>query len=313
MSDSQIEITTVENSELHALIIEGQTHIYWLDLYKKLGLSSKHAGDVISRLTEGIHYRRFDREEIKAILDSVTVTVVLPPVRAYYFLTSEGWNRAIIEITESRLNNTEVAERISKLKDKMASVFTRYQSGETLSLAADQTPALVGEVAPAGDELAEAEKRIKLYNTARKVAISLGADRRAINTVMIEKVKEECPDVYPFMAMIPQEDMKDSPSDAILSRQEVSKILKVELKALEERVVQVGWALRAAYGWALTPKGTKYLKPDPKIGEKKVWYDIKFSLDAIHLLKREFEQQLLTGGYVAGCCSRGVMAITGGE
>jgi hypothetical protein len=203
------------------------------------------------------------------------------------------------------LNDQNVAAAINAKKDQMASIYTRYQSGETLSLAGDQTPALVGEVA-------DPEKKIRLYNTVRKIAISLGADRRAINKVMVEKIKEEVPDAYPFMAMIPR-DPDDVPDDAVLTRQEVSTILKVSLRELEDRVIQIGWATRAPYGWGLTHKGMKYLKQDPHIGAKKAWYDIRFGLDAIGLLKREFEQQILTGGYVAGCCSRGVLAVTGAE
>ena len=92
------------------------------------------------------------------------------------------------------------------------------------------------------------------------------------------------------MAMIPQEEMRDAPEDAVLTRQEVSGILKVDVSTLEDRIVRVGWAMKSAYRWLLTPKGSKYLKPDPHAGEKRDWYDVRFGLNAVRPLKAEFEQ-----------------------
>lgn len=303
MSNLQIQVIDAQTEDnLTGIIIDGVPYLYWLRVYQALGIRKEHAPKIISRLAEGIHYRKFTRDEFALLSGTVDVTAtVFIGAKSFVFLTAEGYNRAIMEITESRLNDPEVAAAINAKKDKMASIFTRYQSGETLSLATDQTPALMGEVTT------DPEKQIRLYNTARKIAISLGADRRAINTVMIEKIKEECPEVYPFMAMIPQGNVSDSPDDAVLTRKEVSGILKIEQRDLEERIINVGWVNKTALGWLLTPKGTKYLKPDPHAGNKKVWYDVRFGLDAIRLLKQEFEQQVLTGGYLSSGQSKGYL------
>lgn len=105
----------------------------------------------------------------------------------------------------------------------------------------------------------------------------------------------------------------DSPDDAVLTRQEVSDILKTDIQILEERIVNAGWVTKTIYGWLPTPRGTKYLKPDPHTGEKRTWYDIRFSLEAIRLLKAEFEQRLLSGGCLSSGCSRGILPVTGKE
>lgn len=302
MSGSKIEIINVQTEDnLTGIVIDDVPHLYWLRIYQAIGLNADHAGMVLKRLTPGKHYVTFTRSEIKAIFTSIDDLSILPAVRSYHFLTVEGYNRAIMEISTGYMNNPEIAAAIDAKKDKMASIFTRYEQGEVLSIA-DEKAALVGEVAHTNG-VALADAKISLYNNARKIAISLGADRRSANIVMIEKIKEECPDVHPFMAMIPQGDVKDAPEDAVLTRQEVADILKIDLNVLEERVVTVGWVMRSVWGWLLTPKGSKFLKPDPHTGEKKTWYDIRFGLDAIRTLKAEFEQQILTAGYFSsGSC-----------
>lgn len=303
MSDTNLQVISAQTDDnLTGIVIDGVPHLYWLRVYKSFGITSDHAAKVIKRLTPGTHYLKFTKEQY-ARLSGTAATVAVVDMRAttFYFLTAEGFNRALIEIDTEYMSDPDIIDLINAKRDDMARIYARYQSGETLSLATDQTPALPGEIAP------DPEKQIRLYNTARKIAISLGADRRAINLVMIEKIKDECPEVYPFMAMIPQEKVSDNPDDAVLTRQEVSGILKVELPTLEDRIINVGWVTKTALGWLLTPKGTKYLKPDPHAGNKRVWYDIRFGLEAIRLLKQEFEQQVLTGGYLSSGSCRGYL------
>jgi len=314
MSDIEVEVITAEVFEdnYSGVIIDGTPYLYWYQIYSSLGLSVDHAGVILKKLTPVKHFISFTRAEIKEIFLSTDDLSVLPAVRMYHFLTAEGLNRAIMEISTGHMNNSVVAAAIDAKKDHIASIYTRYQKGEVLSKAYDETPALPGEVATS-DPVADAEKKIRLYNTARKIAISLGADRRSANIVMIEKIKEECPDVHPFMAMIPLGEVQDAPDDAVLTRQEVSGILKVDMLTLEDRIVRVGWAMKSAYGWLLTPKGSRYLKPDPHTGEKRAWYDVRFGLDAVRMLKAEFEQQLLTGGFISAGSVRGAIPVTGAE
>ncbi len=315
MSDSQIQIITPQTDDnLTGIVIDGTPYLYWLRVYQALGLERHHAQKVVSRLTEGLHYRKFSKEEI--LLLSGTGNTVLPVdyrAKSFVFLTAEGYNRAIIEIRTCEMDDQEIAEAIDRKKDEIANIYTRYQQGEVLSLAADQHKKLPGEVVQPVNEIALAEAKLRYYNTAKKIAISMGADRRSSNIVMIEKIKEEFPDIHPFMAMIPDEKVCNSPDDAVLTRQEVSDILKVDVHILEERIVKAGWVTKTIYGWLPTPRGTKYLKPDPHAGEKKTWYDIRFSLEAIRLLKEEFEQRLITGGCLSSGCSRGIMPVSGNE
>lgn len=315
MSDSQIQVIDAQTDDnLTGLIIDGTPYLYWLRVYQALGLERHHAQKVVSRLTEGLHYRKFSKEEI--LLLSGTGNTVLPVdyrAKSFVFLTAEGYNRAIIEIRTCEMDDQEIAEAIDRKKDEIANIYTRYQQGEVLSLAADQHKKLPGEVVQPVNEIALAEAKLRYYNTAKKIAISMGADRRSSNIVMIEKIKEEFPDIHPFMAMIPDEKACNSPDDAVLTRQEVSDILKTDVHILEERIVKAGWVTKTIYGWLPTPRGTKYLKPDPHAGEKKTWYDIRFSLEAIRLLKEEFEQRLITGGCLSSGCSRSILPVTGNE
>lgn len=315
MSDSEIQVINAQTEDnLTGLVINGKPYLYWLRVYKAFGLVSSHARKVIERLDEGKHFISFSRSEFKEKYPTVSTvdTVIDNRASRIIFLTAEGYHRAILEIRTCEMNDKDIAAAIDEKKDRMANIYTRYQQGEVLSKATER-PALPGEVAQPANEIALAEAKLRYYNTAKKIAISMGADRRSTNIVMIEKIKEEFPDIHPFMAMIPDEKVSNNPDDAILTRQEVSGILKTDLQTLEERIVNVGWVTKSMYGWLLTPKGTKYLKQDPHIGEKRTWYDIRFGLDAIQLLKREFEQRLLTGGYLSSGCSRGVLPVSGKE
>jgi hypothetical protein len=316
MSDSQIQVIDAQTEDnLTGIVIEGNPYLYWLRVYKALGLTPNHARKVIERLEEGTHFISFSRTDFKEKYPTVykSYTVIDTRASSVIFLTPEGYNRAIMEISTGYMDDPVVAAAIDQKKDHIANIYTRYQQGEVLSLAADQHKKLPGEVVQPVNEIALAEAKLRYYNTAKKIAISMGADRRSSNIVMIEKIKEEFPDIHPFMAMIPDEKVCNSPDDAVLTRQEVSDILKTDVHILEERIVKAGWVTKTIYGWLPTPRGTKYLKPDPHAGEKKTWYDIRFSLEAIRLLKEEFEQRLITGGCLSSGCSRSILPVTGNE
>ncbi len=167
MSNLDIQVIAAQTEDnLTGIVIDGVPHLYWLRVYQALGIRKEHAPKIISRLTEGKHYRKFTNAEFALLSGTVDVTAtVYMGARSFVFLTAEGYNRAIMEITESRLNDHEVAAAINAKKDLMASIYTRYQKGEVLSIAVDEAKKeLPGEVNAAiiiDENLAIAESFIK--------------------------------------------------------------------------------------------------------------------------------------------------------
>ena len=147
MSNLEIQVISAQTTDnLTGIIIDGVPYLYWLRVYQALGLERHHAQKVISRLTEGIHYRKFSKEEILQLSETGnTVFPVDHRAKSFVFLTSEGLNRAIMEIRTCEMDDEKIAAAIDAKKDHMASIYTRYQSGEVLSKA-DEFPALTGEV-----------------------------------------------------------------------------------------------------------------------------------------------------------------------
>lgn len=133
------------------LIHENEPYVYWLSLYQVLGLQPDHAHQIIKKLTYGKHYISFTRSEIKGEITSIDDLSILPIVKLYHFLTAEGYNRAIMEISTGHMDDPEIAARIEEKKDDIASVYTRYQKGEVLSIALDkaniETPMISGKAA----------------------------------------------------------------------------------------------------------------------------------------------------------------------
>jgi hypothetical protein len=147
MLDTEVEVINAQTEEnLTGVVIEGIPYLYWLRVYKAFGISKTHAVWVMKRLTEGIHYKKFTREQFAQL--SITVQVnstVDNRARAFYFLTKEGMNRALIEIDTNRMIDPKAVEKVNEIRDKIANIYTRYQRGETLSIA-DEHPALPGQV-----------------------------------------------------------------------------------------------------------------------------------------------------------------------
>ncbi len=139
MSNLEIQVIDAQTDDnLTGLVIDGVPHLYWLRVYKSLGITASHAQEVIKRLSPEKHYIRFSKSEFNEKYPSIhTASIVSEKATAYYFLTAEGLNRAIIEIRTREMDNKEIAAAIDAKKDHMASIYTRYQKGETLSLAAD--------------------------------------------------------------------------------------------------------------------------------------------------------------------------------
>lgn len=295
------------------IVIDGVPHLYWKEIYQMMGIKRNHAYSVLKRLEPKTHFVEFSVSEIKDIYTRVHKPCTLPTTTRYVFLTAEGYHRAIMEISTGYIVDQQVADNIELLKDKMANIYTRYQQGEVLSLAADQHPALSGEVLqPVNDDV----EKLKIATSMNTIARRMGASRQVVNKVTLAWIRENVKtDVTAFISAIPDSDvMETPPDDAIHTRQSVAQILKVATEDLEARLIQMRWVTRGKLGWHPTTKGSKYLKSDPHIGEKGfVRYDIKFGLEAIHLLKREFEQQIFTAGYLSSGNSRGVVPVTGGE
>lgn len=303
MSDSQIQIITAQTDDnLTGIVIDGTPCLYWLRVYQALGLERHHAQKVVSRLTEGLHYRKFSKEEI--LLLSGTGNTVLPVdyrAKSFVFLTAEGYNRAIMEISTGYMGDPVIAAAIDRKKDEIANIYTRYQRGEVLSLAADQHQGLLEDV-----------EKLKLAFLMNSITRRMGAPRRVANKVYLAWIRENIrTDVTAFLSAIPDEDdMETPPDDALHTRTSVAEILKVSVDDLEARMIQMGWVSRGQRGWHATRKGSKYLKTDPHVGPKGfVTYDVKFGIEAIHLLKREFEQQLFTGCCLSSGASRGIMPV----
>jgi hypothetical protein len=138
MTDLHIHVITAQTEDnLTGIVIDGVPHLYWFSIYRALGLKQDHASRVLEHLIKGKHYISFTRSEIKEIFKGNDTVSLLPPVRTYHFLTSEGFNRAIMEIRTSEMKNQEIAAAIEKKKDQMANIYSRYQQGEVLSIAVD--------------------------------------------------------------------------------------------------------------------------------------------------------------------------------
>ncbi len=140
MSNLEIQVIDAQTDDnLTGMVIDGVPHLYWLRVYKALGITKAHAVEVIKRLTEGVHYRKFTKEGFALLSGTVNVSLTVDNrAKMYYFITSEGYHRAIMEISTGHMNNPEVAAAIDAKKDHMASIYTRYQKGEVLSIAADK-------------------------------------------------------------------------------------------------------------------------------------------------------------------------------
>ena len=146
-SVANVEIINAETDDnLTGIIIDGVPHLYWFRVYKAMGLTSDHAVQVIRRLEEGKHYVRFTKQELKEKYGThYTASVVDSHASVAYYLTAEGYNRAIMEIRTSEMDNKEIAAAIDAKKDHIAAIYTRYQRGEIVSLAVDESKPILPE------------------------------------------------------------------------------------------------------------------------------------------------------------------------
>jgi hypothetical protein len=140
MTDSHIQVINEKTEDnLTGIVIDGVPYLYWLRVYKTLGLTPNHARKVIERLEPQKHYIYFLRGEFKDKYPTVyKSSTVDPHAASVIFLTAEGYNRAIIEIGISYIQDPVVAAAVNAKKNEIASIYTRYQQGEVLSIATDK-------------------------------------------------------------------------------------------------------------------------------------------------------------------------------
>jgi len=235
------------------LIKNGVPHVYWLDLYRELGLSQQHAAKLISKLTEAKHFIHLTRLQIRDILDSNNEPL-LPKVVAYYFINPEGWNRIITEIETDSMINRDAAKYIDEVKDQMASVFTRYQNGEVISKSSDNVPRLP----PLSDALKE--------EMARADAMTIiGVDRCMAASVCMSKLEDQYNEDLSYLRnLVPRQLSEDIPhltatqigKEFSLSPQSVNKILEKE--GYQFRTVRMKKTGKRENVWNLEDKGKPF-------------------------------------------------------
>lgn len=135
MSDAIGEIINEGEDNLTGIVIDGVPYVYWLQVYRVLELTRTHSYNLIKRLEEGKHFIRFSKKEFNEKCPTVHVTATVNSrVSALFFITEEGYHRAIMEISTGHMINQEIAADINAKKDHMANIYIRYRRGEVLSI-----------------------------------------------------------------------------------------------------------------------------------------------------------------------------------
>ena len=266
MSDSQIQVVDAQTEDnLTGIVIEGNPYLYWLRVYKALGLTPNHARKVIERLEEGTHFISFSRTDFKEKYPTVykSYTVIDTRASSVIFLTPEGYNRAIMEISTGYMDDPVVAAAIDQKKDEIANIYTRYQSGEVLSKAMDDKPALPGEAhleyAPVAvvlkDQLAIADLMI-----ARNVEPAIAHNIAFSNTEEIT----HCGDVLtPWRPLIQADPFLSEP--ALLTPRDIGMELGgMSAISINKILVKLGFQKKIGSEWTPTQSGKIYAKFVPQ-------------------------------------------------
>lgn len=264
MSDSQIQIITPQTDDnLTGIVIDGKPHLYWLRVYKALGIRKEHAPKIISRLTEGIHYLKFSKEEF-ALLSGTVAKLATVDYRAkyYYFITEEGMNRAIIEIRTEYMDDKDIAAAIDRKKDEIAHIYTRYQQGETLSKATEH-PALLGAPTEAYAPVA-----VVLEDQLAIARIMIGEGvEPAVARSMAFHVTEEithCGDALtPWRPLIQADPFMAEP--AILTPTDIGKELGgMTGRTVNQILVKLGYQKKIGTEWTPTQSGKIFARFVPQ-------------------------------------------------
>jgi hypothetical protein len=91
------------------LIKNGVPHVYWLDLYRELGLSQQHAAKIISGFNETEYIKLKRRDFVKIGSESDLNTY--PRVGSYYFINENSLNK-IDHIHSSFLKRKSIYQKL---------------------------------------------------------------------------------------------------------------------------------------------------------------------------------------------------------
>lgn len=265
MSYSQIQIITAQTDDnLTGLVIDGKPHLYWLRVYKALGIRKDHAYQILARLTEGVHYRKFTREEITQLSGSVDVlSTVDYRAKTCYFVTNEGYNRAIMEISTGHMSDPVIAAAIDRKKDEIANIYTRYQQGEVLSKAMDEKPALPGEVSL---EYAPVATVLEDQLAIAKIMIGEGVEPAVARSMAFHVTEEitHCGDALtPWRPLIQADPFLSEP--AILTPTDIGKELGgMTGRTVNQILLKLGYQKKIGSEWAPTQSGKIYARFVPQ-------------------------------------------------
>ncbi|HWQ63312.1 MAG TPA: hypothetical protein VN429_02765 [Methanospirillum sp.] len=267
MSNVSVQVITAETEDnLTGIVMDDVPHLYWLRIYRALGLSPSHARKVIERLEEGKHFISFSRREFKEKYPTMSKldTVIDNHASRVIFINTEGYHRAIMEIETGYIKNPVVAEAVNSKKNHMASIYTRYQQGETLSKATDETPALPGEVTH--PEYAPVAIVLEDQIAISRIMIGEGVEP-GIAKAMAFSVTEEithCGDVLtPWKNLIETDPLLQEP--ATLTPTDIGIALggKSPIE-INKTLVRLGYQRKIGKEWTPTTSGKLYARYVPQ-------------------------------------------------
>lgn len=140
------------------IIADGEPLALWTDAYQNLEIKKTHARDVKNRLEKSNLIIKVSISELKQFYPRVHLACTAKYIsNYYYFLSDGGYNRAILEVKTSGMKDREVAARIERRKDEMASVFTKFKRGELVQVDA---PPVIQKIKEKRDEGTSLNKQI---------------------------------------------------------------------------------------------------------------------------------------------------------
>jgi hypothetical protein len=303
---SHVEIFTAiqpDGSEVTAGIFDGVATLLWFDLYRKMGLNKDHAKKIPERLDEGKHYIELTKEEIKRDYPTVAKLASLNPrATSLFFLTEEGWYRAIQDIGTGSMNNKEIAANIDRLKDEMASIFARYKRGEVLSLKGDTSKQIPKYVPGAGilrDRLRQSQTYQRYTGCSKEEATLLclkiaDEDHKRLGGSGFEALIAKTQEMYGDKCHV-----LPVPTGIYLSVIQIGKKLGVSGQAINKHLDKLGYQendgaihvptdLGMSYAKA---EDTTFLKPDGSTTTKVHWY---WSREMVEILRVHIQAEQVT-------------------
>lgn len=271
-------------------VINGIPYMLWTHVYQNLEMTRQHARKIVSGLKEGTQVISISNEQMNALNTRVNGAFTLgfsTPV--YYFVTAEGFNRAIMEVDTSGMKDKKIAAAIEKRKDEMAHVFTEYTNG-TLALPAGKKPRTLKSmdvksftpVAPVLKDNLSACRSIGMdKRTATITALTLTEKETGKD---LSPLKSYCETHYDFK--FPRLANKNIFSSTAIA-EKFGKSSKVSNQFLSEN----GLLIKIGDAWGLTDLGAKFGEMEGteiRTGNKvTVRYNPKWSSDVVAYLKKK--------------------------